>query len=55
MVTSFSGICCSNAGVNTLAVGHCLRPAIQSVRCRRAGYLPVSMLARVGEQTGHAA
>ena len=31
------------------------RPGSQSVRCNRAGYLPVMMLARVGEQTLQAA
>lgn len=34
---------------------HCFRPGIQSVTANRAGYLRVRMLARVGEQTGHAA
>ena len=37
------------------AVGHCLPQGTQSLRCRHAGYLPVKMLARVGEQTGQAA
>ena len=55
MVTSASGNCCSKAGVSSFALGHCFRPGIQSVRCSRAGYLPVMMLARVGEQTGQAA
>ena len=55
MVISASGSCCSNAGVSSFAVGHCLRPGIQSVRCSRAGYFPVMMLARVGEHTGQAA
>ena len=32
-----------------------LWPAIQSVRCRRAGYWPVSSAARVGEHTVQAA
>src|SRR5436190_136653 len=55
IVVSASGSCCLNGGVSSFAAGHCLRPGIQSVRCSRAGYLPVIMLARVGEHTGQAA
>ena len=41
--------------VSNFAVGHCLRPGIQSVRWSRAGALPVRIAARVGEHTAQEA
>ena len=51
----FQGRNFRQSGIRRALVGASPVPGIQSVRCNRAGYLPVMMLARVGEHTAHAA
>ena len=45
-----SGRCIVQSGTLSFAKGRTC-PAIQSVMCNRAGYCPVRIAARVGEQT----
>ena len=55
MVTSSRGNWLMMVGPFSFWLEASARPGSQSVRCSRAGYLPVRMLARVGEHTEHAA
>ena len=54
-VISASGSSCRNSGVSNFAVGHCFRPGDPVGEMQPRRILLVRMLARVGEQTGHAA